>query len=552
MKIRHVFILFLSAALISAANYSYSDNGDGLKNKNRKKKSEENKSWHTLDPKKDKVAGISLDKAYREILKNKTPHKVIVAVIDGGADIEHEDIKNRIWTNKKEIPGNNIDDDNNGFIDDIHGWNFIGNARGENIKQETMELTRLFRDMTRKFGDTILNRIKIKDTTGFAYYKKISREYHAKYKQAASDYDLLKNSSLNKYFVKEDSIMMDYLKKTDYSIMDLLSVDTKDSVVNESKYYLLTLIIRNFDIQKYKESMEYYFNQYLFGVDTSFNPRKIIGDDPTKLDGVHYGNNDVIAVTPSHGTFVSGIIAAERNNNVGMDGIADSVEIMVIRAIPDGDERDKDVANAIRYAINNGAKIINMSFGKGYSPEKIFVDDVLKLAEEKDVLLIHAAGNDGENNDVVENYPKKYFNDGKIITENWIEVGASTKNLDKNLAASFSNYGKKNVDIFAPGESVYSLKPGNNYTISDGTSFACPMVAGVAALLKSYYPQMTAKQIKKVILESSLKFEKKKVYKPDLKSEKKIKVKFGALSVTGGLLNAYNAVNMAEKDYSKK
>ncbi|MFA6923886.1 MAG: S8 family peptidase [Bacteroidales bacterium] len=549
---RNLLILFITAAFLVTANYSYSDNGVLAKHKSRKKKSEENKSWHTLYPKKDKVAGISLNKAYQEILKNKIPHKVIIAVIDGGVDINHEDIKNRIWTNRKEIPVNNVDDDNNGFIDDIHGWNFLGNSNGENIKQETMELTRLFRDMTRKFGDTILSKCKIKDTTGFAYYKKICREYYAKYIQATLDYNMLKNSSLDKYFTKKDSIITDYLKKTDYSIMDLLSVNTKDSVVNESKYYLLTLEIKNFDIEKYKEMKEYYYNNYLYGVDTSYNPRKIIGDNPTQLDGIHYGNSDVIANTPSHGTFVSGIIAAERNNNIGMDGIADSVEIMVIRAIPNGDERDKDVANAIRYAINNGAKIINMSFGKGYSPEKIFVDDVLKLAEEKDVLLVHAAGNDAENNDVVENYPKKYFNDGKVITGNWLEVGASTKHLDKNLVASFSNYGKKNVDIFAPGEDIYSLKPDNKYTTGDGTSFASPMVAGVAALLKSYYPQLTAKEIKKIIMDSSLKLEKKKVYKQDSKSTKKEKVRFGTLSVTGGLLNAYNAVNMAEKIYNKK
>jgi len=293
-----------------------------------------------------------------------------------------------------------------------------------------------------------------------------------------------------------------------------------------------------------KEAYEHFEKAIKYGINTEFNPREsIIGDDPTVIDGKVYGSNNVGGQGSSHGTHVAGLVGALRNNGIGMNGVANNVKLMIIRAVPDGDERDKDVALAIRYAVDNGAKIINMSFGKSYSPEKYLVDEAVKYADEKGVLLVHAAGNDNNDLDIAENYPSpNYLDGGRAV--NWLTVGASAMEKNENLPASFSNYGKKEVDIFSPGHMVYSTVLNGEYQLNSGTSMAAPVCSGVAALVWSYYPDFTATQIKDILMKSVNNQKKLKVIVPGTENTKK---KFSELCVTGGVVNAYNALKLAEK-----
>jgi subtilisin family serine protease len=304
------------------------------------------------------------------------------------------------------------------------------------------------------------------------------------------------------------------------------------------------------DLEEYlkelKEAVDYYGVIVNYGYNENFDSREIVGDNISNLQEKNYGNNDVKGPDSNHGTHVAGIIAADRNNNLGIKGIADNVKIMVVRAVPNGDERDKDVANAIIYAVDNGAKIINMSFGKSFSPQKEAVDKAVRYAEQKGVLLVHAAGNDSEDIDVNKNYPSKFYLDGKEA-KNWIEVGASSAGSDEDLVGSFSNYGRKMVSLFAPGVEIYSTVPDNKYKNNDGTSMASPATAGVAALLMSYFPELTALQVKDILMKSSRKFDNLKVQKPGGG-----KVDFNQLSASGGLVNAYEAVKMAKAMKSMK
>ena len=264
----------------------------------------------------------------------------------------------------------------------------------------------------------------------------------------------------------------------------------------------------------------------------------------------YYGNNDVMAGTPSHGTHCSGIIAAARNNGIGMDGIADNVKIMMVRAVPDGDEHDKDIANAIRYAVDNGAQIISMSFGKDFSPEKNWVDDAVKYAQSKDVLLVHAAGNDHKDIDTAENFPNPVYVNNTGRAKNFITVGASGDPTNGGFTASFSNYGKNEVDVFAPGVNIYSTLPGGNkYGNFSGTSMACPVVAGVGALILEYFPDLSAEQLKYVIEKSATPVKEKVILPGTQKTpggnEESQMVDLSDISKSGGEVNAYEAIKLA-------
>jgi subtilisin family serine protease len=206
-----------------------------------------------------------------------------------------------------------------------------------------------------------------------------------------------------------------------------------------------------------------------------------------------------------------------------------------------GDERDKDIANAIRYAADNGARIINMSFAKTFSPFKKSIDQAIEYAEKKGVLMIHAAGNSGENSDSVYHFPIEKYDNGKVC-QTWLNVGNSGPHLDENLVAGTSNYGKKGVHLFAPGQEIFSSVPGNLYESFSGTSMAAPVVTGVAALVWSYFPSLNAAEIRDILIQSA--------YKPDLlvkKPGQKVRVPFSSLSVSEGIVNARSAVILAEQ-----
>lgn len=507
-------------------------------------KKETPKNWFLLDPQTDSVQGVSAEKTYQTLLKDQPSKTILVAVIDSGIDIDHEDLKSVIWTNEKEIAGNGLDDDKNGYIDDVHGWNFIGGKNG-NVDADTYELTREYIRLSKKFLSIDTLKLNKKAAIEFAGYKKVKDKYLKLKAKNEQQYNLYNGMYTNltqsidtlKAKLKTDELTPELVKNFQSSDVKLLF----------AKGFLMNLYKNageDANISEYmgqlKEGVEYYRVIVKYGYNQDFNSREIVGDNYSNLFEKGYGNNDVKGPDPTHGTHVAGIIAADRKNELGIKGIADNVKILPIRAVPNGDERDKDIANAIIYAVDNGAKIINMSFGKSFSPEKEVVDKAVKYAEMKGVLLIHAAGNDGDDIDVDKNFPTKKYLDGKEAKK-WIEVGASAYGADENFVGDFSNYGKKMVSLFAPGVDVYSTVPNNKYKNESGTSMASPSIAGVAALLWSYFPELSALQVKDILLKSTRKFDNLKVIKPGSKEE----VLFSDLSSSGGLVNAYEAVKMA-------
>lgn len=497
-------------------------------------------NWHNLDLGDDGLRGMSTEKAYNELLKNRTSKTVIVGVIDSGIDIKHEDLKDKIWINTKEIPNNGIDDDKNGFVDDVYGWDFIGGKNGQDVNQEQLESVRMYTALLNKFGDKPSKKAKKKNKAELALMGKLKEEIESK-KSEANQYLPMYKGMLEKITIAED-ILLKAIGTTTLTKEDVQKIDDQnvDRSVRSAKQVWLNLNAMGATKVDIQEGVTHFEEELNYNLNENFDARKIVGDDPIILGYGKYGNNEVTGPDAMHGTHVAGIIGANRNNGIGVKGVADNVQIMTIRCVPNGDERDKDVANAIKYAVDNGAQIINMSFGKPYSPEKKWVDEAMKYAESKGVLLVSAAGNESENIDEHIHYPSRILNSGSEIST-WITVGASNFEDGENLPADFTNYGKKGVDVFAPGVAIYSTVPNSRYEEKQGTSMASPAVSGVAALLKSYFPSLTAKQIKSIILESTVKLAGQKVKVPGEKS----KVDFSELSNTAGVVNVYNAVKMA-------
>lgn len=509
------------------------------------------KGWHLKDQQKDGYYGISLDKAY-DYVKGKKSKTVIVAVIDSGIDTLHEDLKPVLWTNPKEIPGNGIDDDKNGYVDDIHGWNFIGGKDGRNVKEDSYEAARvyhMYKDRFQKVTDPSTLSKEDQDT-----YKSWKRAE----KQVAGGGD--NNSGLELMILKRtyatavssDSILRKGIGKETYTGKELDEYKPTAEDQKKAKQAFLFFFTANNIMDMTNEALLNDFKEYLGSQEKKAEAAEkapkdyrgeIVKDNYNDFNDRYYGNPDVMANTPFHGTHVAGIIGAARNNGKGIDGIANDVKIMAVRAVPDGDEHDKDIALAIRYAVDNGAKVINMSFGKGFSPEKTWVDDAVKYAESKGVLLVHAAGNDASNVDTTENYPNPVFKADAKRAPNWITVGASGDPKAGGLVASFSNYGKSEVDVFAPGVKIYSSIPGGNtYGNAQGTSMASPVVAGVAAFILTYYPNLSPQQVKSVIENSAVK-PTIKVKNPGTDESADL----SELSKTGGIINAYEAIVMADK-----
>jgi subtilisin family serine protease len=500
------------------------------------------KEWQHLDPEKDKVLGISTIRAY-DFLKNKKSKPVIVAVIDNGADIGHEDLKGRFWVNHGEIPGNGIDDDKNGYIDDIHGWNFLGNKKGENIKRDQTELTRIYANLINKYNDSASIQNLQKDSSQYLYHKKIKSAYLTTVSDKKKEISIYEN--LLKRFLNADSVIKLKFPSGEYSQLDLFRLNDSSAHVLSARNFLLDMYASEIDKQKLLSYIKNCNDDLTTRLNPQFNIRQqIIGDNPDDLQDNVYGNNIVDAQSPYHGTGVSGTIAA-LYNELGVTGVAKNVKIMVLRILPNGDESDKDVALAIKYAVKNKADIINCSFGKSYSMHPEFVIQAIKEAENAGVLIVHAAGNDGRNNDSIITYPTGFYADGKRAA-NWICVGASTSEDNKGIVAYFSNYGKKSVDVFAPGYDIPSCALGNKYDVSSGTSTAAPIVSGVAAVLKSYFPKLKANEIKEIILKSAYKPKNQIVKLPG--NNNKI-ANFKNISVSGGIVNLYNAVILAKTEY---
>jgi subtilisin family serine protease len=488
-----------------------------------------------------KNQGIALHQAYSLLDSTaRSPKKVVVAIIDSGSDVDHEDLKDNIWINNDEVVGNMLDDDANGYVDDVFGWNFIGGQDSSHVNYDTYELTRLYVKGLELFSvfDTLTN-IPDSLTDEYLQFKDIEEEFEAERSSLESELIQIKQLQQNiesiLFFLGETSL--DSVEVNNY-----LSDEIEPSMqMQEALGFVALLQDNGINEQLIDEYIEQIGVQLEYGYNISFDPRSIVGDDYEDLDNRFYGNSDVKGPDYDHGTHVAGIIAANRDNNIGAIGIT-QVELMIIRAVPNGDERDKDVANAIRYAVDNGADVINMSFGKSYSPELFYVQQAIEYAAQNEVLMVHAAGNDGANIDSVANYPSPIISDGSS-SPYLITVGASGWQGVNELAASFSNYGASTVDLFAPGVDIYSTIPNQEYELSNGTSMAAPVVSGVFALLMQYFPEYSPLEIKEIIVSSVVKTDEQ-IMLPGQSLEAQY-VPFDSLSKHGGIVNAYRAVREA-------
>jgi len=487
----------------------------------------EKKSWGHADLITDTIPGMSVDKAYNEIIKNKKGKTVIVAVVDSGIDLDHEDLSGVLWTNKGEKPNNGKDDDGNGYVDDIHGYNFLGNAYNEQL--EYVRMLRL------NVGDAS-ERAKARILLDGEYPEALQNK-----QQYEQIFQVVKNA---------DDTVKEALGKETYTKEELLAIEAKTEQMQQSVAILSQMFTYGESIpsvlDELEEGITYFADQVNYNLNKDFDGRAPVGDDPYDIADVPYGNGNPKnqVDSESHGTHVAGIIAAERNNGKGINGVAQNVEIMSVRAVPNGDEYDKDIALAIRYAVDNGAKVINCSFGKSFSPKAEWVYNAIQYAASRDVLIVHAAGNDGHNLDNAENpnYPNDHRFGTTEFVDNVITVGALTSSYGSKMVATFSNYGAQNVDVFAPGDDIYSTMPNGTYEFQGGTSMAAPAVAGVAALIRSYYPDLSATQVKHIIMQSGLRSKTSVILAGDASKSDT----FNNISKSGKMVNAYNALLLAD------
>ncbi len=495
--------------------------------------------WYHLDRVPRSGPGLDTRAAYRNVLQGRPPQDTVqVAVIDSGLDIDHEDLAAKLWTNADEIPGNDVDDDGNGYVDDVHGWNFIGGPDGKNVDQDTYELTRIYVDLQERFAGVDSARVSPDARDRYRRYQDIKRTFQKKRREARKR--LAKVGKAQKAVQASVDVLKSHLGTDSLTQSAVRSVTSSRRDVRRAQQtlqYFYDQDLSPSDLKDYKNQLE---RQVEYNYNPDFNPRPIVGDDYADKTERRYGNNDAEGPDPGHGTHVAGIIGATRDNSIGIDGVARGVRLMSVRAVPNGDERDKDVANAIRYAVDNGADVINMSFGKSYSPHKGVVDAAVQYADSMGVLMVHAAGNDGANVDSTDNFPSPYYADGGRA-QRWIEVGASSWEGGEKLAASFSNYGAERVDVFAPGHSIYSTVPDDAYERNDGTSMAAPMVSGLAALIMAHYPSLTATDVRTIILETATPYRNRTVARPGDGET----VPFGTLSDTGAVVNAHAALRRA-------
>ncbi len=491
--------------------------------------------WYFGEFNKKKLSGIGLEEAMT-LVEGMEAENIIVAVIDAGVDVYHPDLQGQLWINQDEIAENGIDDDNNGYVDDVYGWNFIG-GKDSSVGFDTYELTRQYVSLKEKYGLT--SATSIEDEQEYQRYLAIREEFNKQRNEAKQYFEFFKQVQLGIL-----SLEKVYGENISLSNLENHQSGTRNEELARLMFFVTAQEMKDgYDYKEVKtgfdDAYDHYDYLFNYGYNPAFDPRNIVGDDYENVREKYYGNNVVYYGEDfsSHGTLVAGIIAANRLNDEGASGICQNAKIMSLRAVPNGDERDKDIANAIYYAVDNGAKVINMSFGKAYAHDLQAVKDAIAYAKQHQVLLIHGAGNEAENIDKTDNFPNDFEGEYQSI---WLEVGASSWEKSPYMLARFSNYGNESVDLFAPGVSIYSTMPEKEYDTSDGTSMASPVVAGIAALIWSYFPEYSAEEIRDILIHSSV----------DIKCKQKIpgskkKAKVAILSTTGGMVNAAAAMQLA-------
>lgn len=503
------------------------------------------KAWSHSDLKNDTIPGMSVDKTYAEVLPGKVGQQIIVAVIDSGINIDHEDLKNKVWTNPREIAGNGKDDDNNGYVDDIHGWNFLGD-----VSAEQLEFVRIIKRYDAQYSGKTIATVPANEREIFQQYEKAKGEYEKKVAEAQEN--KARYEQILGQLTTSHNAVKEKLGKEDYSATDLKAITNPSPEMQQHIAFLTQMLGYADTIPEFmtniSEGVTYFTTQLEANYNKDADFRKVLNDDPYDITDTDYGNNKVQGPEldgAKHGTHVAGIIAAERNNGKGMNGVANqNIKIMALRAVPDGDEYDKDIALAIRYAVDNGAKVINTSFGKYYAQNPEWVYEAIKYAAKKDVLIVNAAGNEGINLDEPANrvYPNDQIDNVTEMGDTFLTVGALNSKYGGELVANFSNYGKSQVDVFAPGVRIYSTTPNNTYEFLQGTSMAAPNTAGVAAMLRSYYPNLSAAKIKNIIMASGLTTGTQVI----LGGDDTKKARFNEISKSGEMVNMYNAFKLAE------
>lgn len=499
-------------------------------------------NWWMKD-KNDSLASTDFVKLFNEITPklNNPQQEVIIAVLDSDIDIHHENFKNYLWFNKYELENDSIDNDNNGYTDDTHGWNFLGKKKdGSSLEYTLIEETRILR----KYSKKEIGELEKQGKIFFSYdsvkksYDKIEKSLKEKispYKAAEAGYVYCMDT-LKRAFNKE--------KLTLGSISLLKSSDT---LMKTCIAYVKKLHEDGYPYDKFMSYLNHKRTSLTTCLNLEYDNRELIGDDIYNAHDTQYGSPKFSTIVHKidHGTEVSGVIINALRYIKETHKTSLPIKIMPSCITGIGDPTDKDTALAIQYAVDNGAKVINLSQTKSFSLNKEFVDKALKYAEEKDVLIVKSAGNEGLNLDKVLRFPNDNNKQEKEFVNNLIVVGASTEFTDKNIFDIDSNYGKKNADIFAPGIDISTFSPNNNYTESSGTSYSAPIVATIAAIIRSYYPNLSAKQVKQILMESGTSYDVNITFKQEDGSEKTIP--FSELSKSGKVVNAYKAMLMAKR-----
>ena len=540
--------VLIAAAFLASFSFAFAQ--DKMQNNDLK-------TWYHKDFSTTNVYGVNTDNAYKFLeSKGLKPRTIVVGVLDSGVEVDHPGLINNMWKNPNEIPNNGIDDDKNGYVDDIYGWNFIGGKTAD-VDADNLEVTRMVKKYQPIFEGTDSAKNKAnqaKMPEEYAMYQKSKKLFDEKGSEAKQYYQYFSGfnnaipsiiKTLNgKTLTKANLAAIKPASQEDSRNLQILN-----SLVQEAENVGKTpKEVEELLKKEVEGALKHYESQATKHYNLDFDPRKeIVGDNYDNYNEKNYGNNHYEGPDASHGTHVSGTIAGLPHGNEVQYGVAHKVaKIMTVRAVPDGDERDKDVANAIRYAVDNGAKILNMSFGKAVSPGKKHVWEAMKYAEKKGVLLVKAAGNDNQNIGENEYFPTNFMkqSDEKPFVSNMIVVGASTNN-SQNLRARFSNYNGKMVDVFAPGQEIYSTVPDAKYEYLQGTSMASPVVAGAAAVLWAYMPSLTPQQIKEALV--------KTVNKSTVNANVDSNANFDQISVAGGVIDLYKAAQYAyDNFYNKK